>query len=129
VRDPSGMPGGQRIFVPSCVPLENRVVGESSRGTDNPSTRRGTLRQGQVGMFVLPRNVPWALVSRAKSNTGLSRAQFVPNMARNRGNSRLFVVSFFLCIQGDRLVRASPVSSSKLVMRVRFSSPAQQRKP
>ncbi len=62
-----------------------------------------------------------------KSNNDLRRAQFVPDTPRNRGNSRLFGVSPFFCTQGNHLARASPVSSSKLVMRVRFSSPAPQR--
>ena len=56
----------------------------------------------------------------------LLRAQFVPNTARNCGHSWLAMVSRFLCVKGKRLARASRVSSSKLVMRVRFSSPAPQ---
>jgi hypothetical protein len=62
--------------------------------------------------------------SRANSNNDLPRAQFVPNMPRNCGHSRLIMVSLFLCIEGTCLARASRFSSSKLVMRVRFSSPA-----
>jgi hypothetical protein len=33
----------------------------------------------------------------AKSNSHLSRAQFVPNRARNAGHSRQIMVSLFLC--------------------------------
>jgi hypothetical protein len=60
----------------------------------------------------------------AKSNSDLSRAQFVPNTVRICGHSRLITVSLFLCRYVNRLARASRVSSSKLAMRVRFSSPA-----
>jgi hypothetical protein len=66
---------------------------------------------------------------KAKSNSHLSRAQFAPNMARNCGRSRLIMVSPFLCMQGNCLASASRFSSSKLAMRVRFSSPAPWRKP
>ena len=38
-----------------------------------------------------------------KSNNDLRRAQFVPDTPRNRGNSRLFVVSPFFCTQGNHL--------------------------
>jgi hypothetical protein len=40
--------------------------------------------------------------------------KIVPNTPRNCGQSRLIVVSLFLCRQGNRLVRALRVSSSKL---------------
>jgi hypothetical protein len=35
---------------------------------------------------------------KAKSNSQLSRAQFVPNTARNGGHSRQIMVSYFLCM-------------------------------
>jgi hypothetical protein len=60
----------------------------------------------------------------AKSNSGWSHAHFVPKTPHNCGHSRQFTVSAFLWIEGNRLARASSDSSSKLVMRVRFSSPA-----
>jgi hypothetical protein len=62
----------------------------------------------------------WFPFRPGKSNNDLRRAQFVPNTARNCGHSRLFVVSFFICRQGNRLARASPVSSSSWSMRIRF---------
>jgi hypothetical protein len=55
--------------------------------------------------------------ARSKSNNDLPRAQFVPNTTRNCGHSRVATVSPFLCTQGNRLARASSVSSSKLVAR------------
>jgi len=60
------------------------------------------------------------VAGKAKSNSHLSRAQSVPNLPRNCGHSRLIMVSLFLCTEGNRLAKASPISSSKLVTRVQF---------
>jgi hypothetical protein len=60
----------------------------------------------------------------SESNMLLSRAQFVPNTPRNGGHSRFVKDTLFLVRKQKRLARASAIQSSKLVIRVRFSSPA-----
>jgi hypothetical protein len=53
-----------------------------------------------------------------KSNNDLSRAQFVPNTARNWGHSRLAMVSVYPLHVTESPNQSSKGSSSKLVIRV-----------
>jgi hypothetical protein len=51
--------------------------------------------------------IPDMMAGKFKSNNGWPRAQFVPNTPHTRGHSRLIMVRPFLCIEGNRLARAS----------------------
>jgi hypothetical protein len=69
-------------------------------------------------MRQLPLHFVFIGVPRNRTLTG-QRAQFMRNALRS-GEPRPLADGYFRCSQGNRLVNAPPVSSSKLAMRVQF---------